>query len=136
MNQFPRHLAVPRQSRPISPFQPFLSIRPSNAYIPTTFHEVDLYDLEDIAESTNGHEAGLFQRLEECLRGLLGKLSPFYDGEDEGAGENKHLTREEKDNGEDKEEGKGKWLNGRRLIHDIGLQGTVGLRGGQMGKAE
>ncbi|MDI1492351.1 MAG: hypothetical protein OHK93_003564 [Ramalina farinacea] len=136
VKRFPRHIAVPRQSRPISPFQPFLSIRPSDAYVPTTFPEVDLYDLEDIASMTNGHGAGLFQRLEECLRGLLGRMFAVDAEKEEGSDESTDAAGEENDEGEEKEEPKTKWLNGRRLMHDIDLQGTVGLRGGQMGKAE
>ena len=97
---------------------------------------MDLYDLEDMAEMSNGHGAGLFQRLEECLRGLFGKLLAAYAEKDEGLDESSDAGGEENDKGEDKEEPKTKWLNGRRLMHDIDLQGTVGLRGGQMGKAE
>ena len=136
MKRFPRHIAVPRQSRPISPFQPFLSVRPSDTYIPTTFPEVDLYELEDIAGMTNGHGAGLFQRLEESIRVLLGKMFAVDAEKEEGFDESSDAAGEEKDEGVGQEEPKTKWLNGRRLTHDIDLQGTVGLRGGQMGKAE
>lgn len=97
---------------------------------------MDLYDLEDIASMTNGHGAGLFQRLEECLRGLLGRMFAVDAEKEEGSDESTDAAGEENDEGEEKEEPKTKWLNGRRLMHDIDLQGTVGLRGGQMGKAE
>ena len=97
---------------------------------------MDLYDLEDIAGMTNGHGAGFFQRLEECLRGLFGKLLAVFAENEEGSDESSDEAVEEEDNGKEKEKPKTKWRNGRRLMHDIDLQGTVGLRGGQMGKAE